>query len=254
MNFYNFANIRQLLTTGFNREELNTLCFDFFDLRDFAKNNESLTSKKFFVMELINYSERRGIVNTLLQAAKKENESMYNRYRPYYNLPLAPEIAAEERRVLDNLNRFYNLDATNKTITLYTSRHSAATQLPTINNFSFSHSDYRLPLNTIHDYQQSERQHLEQTTFISEQEYHDPFSVASAIEILEALYLKDEIEKSRLRDLYPEDIVEELLNTDVINVSLSVCPEPHRYEEILNKGTTIFIGGPRANLGTFYYL
>jgi hypothetical protein len=39
-----------------------------------------------------------------------------------------------------------------------------------------------------------------------------------------------------------------------VKVSLEVCPATDEYQELLQEGTLVFIGGTRSNLGSYYYL
>ena len=259
-SFYNLNNIFNLLHYGFDMEELMDFCFLSMDFRPvYDQWANTRVSKKKFIRELISFAERQGKLKILLALAREENPNKYLEYRPYFNLKEARGIAIDEFRIQDNIRSFFNLPEQNPEITIYLSRHSAAAQLPRINDYSPQNPEKSEILGNIRRYQLSK---VEKSYSEEQQIHRDAFAAVSAAEILAAVRLKDELEKSRLRDLFPEDVMEELqelVRGEVspirfINVSLAVCPMPDDYDSLLTNGTSIFVGGPRANLGTYLYL
>ncbi|MCA9925260.1 MAG: hypothetical protein KC421_22960 [Anaerolineales bacterium] len=245
MGIYNKRRIFKLLHKGFNVDHLKTLCLD----DDFEKccneigNNEG---KIAFIRKLIVCADQRMLLKDLLEWAKKENPKRYKKHGPYFKLKEVEKLAQDEQQRQKNLRKYFNLDEHDLEITIYLSRHSAATSFPTFTNFFSNNVHETQILNNIRDYQQHESHHSEQDA--------DEFAVVSAIDMLEAINLKNKIEKSRLREAVSKDFLKEILKTNTVKVKIAVCPEPDDYEEMLSKGTIIFIGGPRANLGTYYYL
>ncbi len=220
MNIYNIGNIYKLLTLGFSVADLDVIYFDIPDFQEFQTGEKRLNGLS---QEIIKYAERRVLMEELLEWAKSKNPKRYERHKPY-------KVPEEAERTARNLKRFFHLDKHNLEITIYLSRHSAAAaELVLFTNVYGSDANKAQILKKIQDYQE----HEEQSPIISPNE----FAVVSAMEMLEALHLKNEIE-----------------NASAVEVKLKVCPEPKFYEEFLNKGTTIFVGGPRANLGAYYYL
>ena len=255
MNLYDNDNIFDFLFSGFSREELLTLCFrNFFP---FYRDLSSDITKSKLVRDLIDYAIRQELIKPLLDAASKLNPNRYREYqenKPLFDFDYAEKLAAEERKTIKNLKKFFNLSPDNSTISIYLSRHAASTRMPVFTNSSGAfHPDPAI--RAILKHQELEDSQSQQEPFNSPQYFADEFAVVSAIEVLEAQYLKEELEKSRLHKLIPkQDLREKLLRTDPIKVNISVCPEPNAYEEMLDNGTAIFVGGPRANLGTYYYL
>ncbi len=249
MEFYNHRNIRKLLDRAFNLQELKDFCLDANEFKPFLTNWGSV-GKRDFIREMILFAERMNKMPNLLQGVKEVREEKYRAYKPYYT-ELAEGVVANEKPIIENLKEFFGLDEDDPQVIIYLSRHATVTRFPHLTNFS-GENDILPILRAIEEYQQHE------ITLVKEHEKHedsvDKFTVVSAIEMLEALYLKDELEQSRLRDLFPEDIREELLNTKTIKTKLGVCPKPDNYEELLGNDTAIFIGGPRSNFGTYFFL
>ncbi len=154
---------------------------------------------------------------------------------------LEKEIIERENLIRETLIKFFDLDKSNPTLKIYLSRHSAKTDLPRI-NIPQSDRVSNPILERIYQLQKDEDPNKRIEA--------DEFAVVSAIEMIEALRLKDEIERNNYFDL-PLKYAKNLIK---IKVSLEVCPKPDNYKQILINGTSIFIGGPRANLGTYYYL
>lgn len=243
---YNTENIRKLLKSGFTYEELhNNLCFDKTEFRSVLGQIPCLASINDIVQAILEHAERWNLMRDLLEWAEKKNPVQYKECGPYYSEE-AKEKAKMGRQEIEDRKKFFKIDESNPKITIYLSRHLAITQLPTI-NISLDEANSPM-LKAIYNYQEFERQSFKN------QPPPDKFAAVSAVEMLETLYLKDEIEKSYLRAWYPEDIQKELLKTSIIEVDIRICPEPGEYGKILDEGTVIFIGGPRANLGTYLYL
>jgi hypothetical protein len=248
--FYDKDNIFDFLYSGFSDEELRNLCFRTRGFEHFYHELSSDLKKSPLVRELVDYAIRQELIKPLLDAASKLNPNRYQTYqkdKPFFDSEQAKIFAAEERKTINNLRMFFNLNPGDSTISIYLSRHVASSKMPMFTRTSDSfHPDPAI--RAIFEHQETEKSQ-------SQQYSADEFAVVSAIEVLEAQYLKEELVKSRLHKLIPEyERREKLLRTDPIKVNISVCPEPSKYEEMLREGTTILVGGPRANLGTYYYL
>jgi hypothetical protein len=148
----------------------------------------------------------------------------------------------------DKLKQFFNLKEDDLSLRIYLSRHSATTLLPTIKNIKYDRASNRALKNIYHVQDEEDKIGAKSKRVDS-----GAFTVVSALEMIEAIRLKDAIERLDLVRWLSGNMQEELLKAS-IQVQLVVCPEPKEYKKILGNGTIIFIGGPRANLGTYYYL
>jgi hypothetical protein len=251
MNLYDNENIFDFLFSGFSKEELLTLCFRNPSFYQFYREWSSVViEKSALIRELIDYAIRQELIKDLLDEASKLNPNRYREYlknKRLFDSEQVEKLAVDERKIMNNLRKFFNLNPGDSAISIYLSRHTASTRMPMFP--STSDGFYPDPaIRAILEHQKTENSQNPQYSA-------DEFAVVSAIESLETQYLKEELEKSRLHKLIPEyDLREKLLRTDPIKVNISVCPEPNAYEEMLGNGTSIFVGGPRANLGTYYYL
>jgi hypothetical protein len=81
---YHFANIRKLLTDGFNDQELRNLCFDVPGFRPVYEDLTTGTSKGEIVAKLLEHAEKTLQVDILLARAKELNRARYEAYQPYY--------------------------------------------------------------------------------------------------------------------------------------------------------------------------
>lgn len=154
---------------------------------------------------------------------------------------------------------FFKLSPQRPVITLYLSRHQSTANLPTIDSSLFDSESPIDALERIKAQQIKEKnQKLPQNKkTLSIQD----FTTVSAEEMIEALRLKDELQKSIFFDWLPSKMREELSSSqagrEAIQVNIKVCPEPSDFHTLgsdQNNETMVFIGGPRANLGTYYYL
>lgn len=255
MNTYDNDNLFEFFHRSFNASELCTLCFrspDFYPFyRDWCNRDVTLSV---LIRELIDYAIRRNLVKSLLEAAKKQNPRMYEEFqreKSFYNLNTVGEIEKEESQNREDLIHFFKLREGNPTITIFLSRHAVSTQLPTFTAPS-GLTNLDPAVDRLFEYEKGESENYHVTYNAS---MRKKFAVVSAIEMLESNYLKSMLEKSWLREQIPAD---ELLKRQIlfndIKVTLSVCPEPNAYKQLLGDGTAIFIGGPRANLGAYYFL
>ncbi len=128
---YIYKNVRNLLTNGFNEEELRQLCYDEPELKTVYDNWPRGTPRSTFVQELIDYADRRLQLDMLLKRANELNPARYNEHQPYYEgegetvspaaaTPTSPADVPEtppqgtdifisySRRDLDFVKRLYN--------------------------------------------------------------------------------------------------------------------------------------------------
>ena len=248
---YNFGNIRRLLIKGFSDEELRAFCVVEPNFRKVNSQLNNSTGKDVIVRLLLEHAQREMLMEELLTWAEELNPAQYGRHRPYSSEELGTkERYAQEHEERKKLRNFFIPENKNSNLTIYLSRHSTPALFPVI-NISESKASRNPVLKKIREYQQSEET---ERCAQSQQNSHDGFAVVSAIEMTETIRLKNIIERPNSLDWFSRDMNKQLSKLS-IKVDLEVCPEPDEYEILRKqKGTIIFIGGPRANLGSYYYL
>jgi hypothetical protein len=80
---YNIMKIRRLLTEGFTTEELERFCRDVPDFKPVYYQLPQRASNVEIVVRLIDYAERKWLVEVLLDWAKEHNSIEYEKYQPY---------------------------------------------------------------------------------------------------------------------------------------------------------------------------
>lgn len=243
MKNFNYDNLWKLLELGFSIEELKDFCltksFERFRLREVP--NES------YKRELLTYAERHMVVDDLLNWVKQINPNRYYYHRPYVIEEADKDVAESFKLIGEWLLHFFRLEVENPELAIYISKHSTATHLPFIR---VPQNDPALSpaLKRINEFQLAEASQLAGEHQIDLKE----FTVVSAIELIEASRLLREIDQSNLLSLFSAR--DQRLLPNHIRTKLDVCPDEG--VEKLHEGsrTTVFIGGPRANLGTYYYL
>lgn len=83
---YHFGNIRVFLTESFSLEELFNLCFDTPELQDVCEDRPANPSVGSYARLMVEYADKRGLLETLLQAAQEQNPNMYARYEPRFHI------------------------------------------------------------------------------------------------------------------------------------------------------------------------
>jgi formylglycine-generating enzyme required for sulfatase activity len=86
-NNYNLTNIRNLLNDGFTDEELRRFCYDTPDFRPAYDELSQETGKAKIADRLIEYADRKLLIEDLLTWAKQHNPRRYENYEPYHNPP-----------------------------------------------------------------------------------------------------------------------------------------------------------------------
>jgi len=81
--YLNIKNIRVLLTEAFSDEELRQLCYDETPFKPVYEQLTQAMSKDTLIHHLIEYAERRDLMESLLAAVKERNPAKYNQYHPY---------------------------------------------------------------------------------------------------------------------------------------------------------------------------
>jgi hypothetical protein len=81
---FNLKNIRILLTEGFIEEELRRLCFDELEFRPIYEQLAPGIGKDKVIDKLIEYAERRELIEKLLALAKECSYTKYEKHQPYY--------------------------------------------------------------------------------------------------------------------------------------------------------------------------
>jgi uncharacterized protein YjbI with pentapeptide repeats len=89
---YRLANIRDLLTSGFDDLELRRLCMDVPDFRPVYDRLARSTGKAQIVDELIEHSEKTRQIDTVLALAKERNPARYDLSGPYYTKDPTPAL------------------------------------------------------------------------------------------------------------------------------------------------------------------
>lgn len=247
-NKYINQNLLDLFTKGFSFEELKVFCFTGGDqFEEFLNQQKPNISFITFIIELLEFARRRDSMEVLLNWAQQENPVKYDLHQPYSWDQPQEDVAQSYRLTRDRIIEHFMLKEDSPEIAIYISRHSTTTSLPTISTLPDDISD-NPALKRITDFQIMEAEQK----LASQQFDLRAFAVVSAIELIEASRLIAEIDRSNLLDWFSKDFQESL--PERINIKLDICPEQDVYKGFLEKGTVIFIGGPRANLGTFYYL
>jgi hypothetical protein len=80
---YHLANIRELLTQGFDDEELRALCFDVPDFRPVYDRLAKNSGKDEIVARLLEHAEKWLVIDKLLGLAKAHNAARYEAHGPY---------------------------------------------------------------------------------------------------------------------------------------------------------------------------
>ncbi len=83
-DYYNFKNIRILLTKGFTENDLLELCFDEPELRPVYENRAEAAGKSNLVRQIIDHAHTRLAIESVLNWAKDHNPARYEKHQPYY--------------------------------------------------------------------------------------------------------------------------------------------------------------------------
>lgn len=81
---YHSENIRLFLNDGFNDEELRRFCFDNPGFRWVYDQLAQDTGKAKIIDQLLDYAERKSLLEILLAWAREQNPAKYSEYQPYY--------------------------------------------------------------------------------------------------------------------------------------------------------------------------
>lgn len=95
---YYLQNIRILLTAGFTSEELRRLCYDEADFRPVYDQLAPGTGKAEIVDRLLEYADRKLLLETLLVWTNEHNPARYKEHQPYYDYIAGPTISADTWR------------------------------------------------------------------------------------------------------------------------------------------------------------
>lgn len=90
-NRYNYKKIRDLLTDGFDDEELRNLCFDVSDFRFVYHKLAHNTGKTQIVQYLLEHVEKQDLTEILLDQIRERNPAKYEAYQPYDDDSPAPD-------------------------------------------------------------------------------------------------------------------------------------------------------------------
>jgi len=103
--YYNFKNIFALLTEGFSTSELKTMCFVEPALRPMYENWSDSANKADLVRSIVDYAHQRLAIEAILNWAKENNPSRYEKHQPY----LADKISKDSSLALLVPNNERNL-------------------------------------------------------------------------------------------------------------------------------------------------
>jgi hypothetical protein len=81
-----FGNIRAFRTRSFSLEELFNLCFDTPELTEVYDKRGANTSIDEFARLMVEFADKKGWIETLLQAAKERNPNKYEEYKADFQL------------------------------------------------------------------------------------------------------------------------------------------------------------------------
>lgn len=79
---YHFGNIRAFLVESFSLEELFNLCFDTPELQQVYDDRPANPSVGSFARLMVEFADKKGLVDKLLQAAQEQNPTMYVNHEP----------------------------------------------------------------------------------------------------------------------------------------------------------------------------
>lgn len=85
---HNLKNIRSLLNEGFSDEELRQLIFDVPIFRPVHNQLAQNTSKTQIVQLLLEYADKKELIENLLDQAKERNPTKYENCQPYYDITI----------------------------------------------------------------------------------------------------------------------------------------------------------------------
>ncbi len=80
---YDLQNIRTLLTEGFSVEELRNLCFDTPVLKPVYEDWSASAGKGELARQIVDYSDKKLVIATVLNWAKGSNPDRYQKHQPY---------------------------------------------------------------------------------------------------------------------------------------------------------------------------
>lgn len=91
---FNLKNIRTLLIEGFTDEDLRRLCFDEANFRSVYEQLTQGMGKDSLIDKLVEYAERKELIETLLALVKEHNPTKYKRHQPYYLVTVDPTTSS----------------------------------------------------------------------------------------------------------------------------------------------------------------
>lgn len=80
---YHLNNIRTLLTEGFTDSELRRFCYDHPDFRPVYDELSGVTGKNAIIDVLLEYANRKELLEPLLEWAQKKAAAKYDKFKPY---------------------------------------------------------------------------------------------------------------------------------------------------------------------------
>ncbi|MCK6630354.1 MAG: hypothetical protein L6R45_34935 [Anaerolineae bacterium] len=116
---YNFTNIRDLLTKGFNEQKLRDFCFDDADFKPVYHQLTQNSPKTDIITKLMEHAEQKMLFKYLLTWAEKENTDRYKEHQPYYNdSDTTTKTVKNERQDILGIKQL--IDSLNDLLELYT--------------------------------------------------------------------------------------------------------------------------------------
>lgn len=89
---YHLKKIRTLLIEGFTAEELRRFCYDTPIFRPVYDELAQSTGKAEIVDHLIEYADQKFLLEKLLALVKVRNPARYEKYQPYYDSIIVPDV------------------------------------------------------------------------------------------------------------------------------------------------------------------
>lgn len=108
---YNLEKIRRLLTEGFTEEELLNLCFDKPALKPVYDNWAGIASRDKLARQIVDYADKKLVIEVVLEWAKEHNPPRYEEYRPYVQTWTGPIGSSQVVLIETYHEKFVNVDA-----------------------------------------------------------------------------------------------------------------------------------------------
>ena len=108
---YNLKNIRELLNRGFSEEELRDFCFDYpiFRYSVYDELPQSPGKKRECIRQILDYAEKKGVLDIVLSWAEEENPEQYKAHQPFKEIIVEPAKTVEATIESASVSSFIDL-------------------------------------------------------------------------------------------------------------------------------------------------